>query len=200
MVQTMIHRTVYMECIYASTGCGAVSSVQCNSETCKGEVSVEVPYVLSKIFCISINLACKQPLQLIWYIMNMQFYLSFSTTESRWLTFKSHRSTIPAVRNLSQNMVTFWQVMVDEVIRIISGFMAHVLIIDTVWLERTFCSHIRIELYVNMAITLHVYKLLSKSYLHHASVWSQNLRESLLCPILPLLQCHVDDLLHDVWK
>ena len=142
MVQTMIHRTMYTECIYAGTCCSVVSLVQCNSKTCEWEVRVEVPYVFSEIFCNSIHLTREQPLQLSRYIMDMHFYLSHSTTESRWFAFKSHGSTISAVTNLFQNMVLFRQVMLDEIIRIISGRVASAIITDTIWLECTFCFYI----------------------------------------------------------
>ena len=157
--------TMYTKCIYAGTCRCAVSPVQCNSETCEWEVRVEVPYVFYEIFCISIHRTREQPLQLSRYIIDMHFYLSHSTTESRWFAFKSHGSTISAVRNLFQNMVLFRQVMVDKIIWVISYSFAIAIVVDTIWLKCTFC----ILKNMSMWQSLHMVRnnnLLSNSYLH----------------------------------
>ena len=52
----------------------------------------------------------------------MYFYFSFSTTKPGWLILKPHRTTVMAVRDISQHM-SLWQVLVDEFIWIIRHTM-----------------------------------------------------------------------------
>jgi hypothetical protein len=61
MIETMVQGTVHPECIDTSACYGGNSSIQGNPKGREREMRVEVTYVFSKIFCISVYLTGKQP-------------------------------------------------------------------------------------------------------------------------------------------
>jgi hypothetical protein len=68
-------------------------------------VCVEISYVFSEIFCIIINLTCKQPAQLARNFRDSYLDLPFSATESGTLILELHCSTMLAVFYILQNMM-----------------------------------------------------------------------------------------------
>lgn len=116
MVEPVVQGTMDTKCIHTSPGCSRNSSVQRNPKDCEREMRFEIPYVLSEIFCMGMDLTCKQPFQLGRNIWNMHFYLSFSATKTGRLILEPHGTTILTVRNFFQNMVPVQQVLEDVVV------------------------------------------------------------------------------------
>jgi hypothetical protein len=114
VVQTVVQLAMNSKCINTDPD-GAISAVNGNPYTCKGEMRVDITYMFPEIFCIIIYLTC---------LFNSAgtgiciCTFPFLQQKPGCLILKPHRTIVTTIRDISQFML-LWQVLVDEVIWII---------------------------------------------------------------------------------